>query len=240
MDYKYHPATEPYPLMEGEEFDRLVDSIKRSGQRVPAVIVDGMLFDGRNRDRACQKLGIQLITKEVKLNGLSPVAAAAEYNLVRRHLDKKGRDLIISSLREDGDSIRTIAKKVGLPKTTVQDALSGVRIRTPAATTDESVGSEPSAPVLPPTVRGADGKKYPRVAKKTRPAAEQRRRREKSRVPGDMFTDEKKLLNELIVFVKRLRRFEACKGLGDEVRREFRAVIKELSEVTQKKGKRRE
>jgi protein gp37 len=59
--YEVHPAADAYPLIDGEEFAKLVDSIKRNGLREPIVLTHdkAILIDGRNRYRACQKAGVE-------------------------------------------------------------------------------------------------------------------------------------------------------------------------------------
>ena len=55
-----HPAAELFPLMDGDEFASLVDSIKAQGLREAAwLTADGALLDGRNRVRACRAAGVK-------------------------------------------------------------------------------------------------------------------------------------------------------------------------------------
>ena len=90
-NYKVHPAASFFPLIEGEEFDALVMSIKTVGLMNPIVLKDGMLVDGRNRLRAILELqsnhsSIKILTKELELD----VKSISEYifhtNIQRRHL----------------------------------------------------------------------------------------------------------------------------------------------------------
>ena len=90
-NYKVHPAASFFPLIEGEEFDALVMSIKTVGLMNPIVLKDGMLIDGRNRLRAILELqsnhsSIKILTKELELD----VKSISEYifhtNIQRRHL----------------------------------------------------------------------------------------------------------------------------------------------------------
>lgn len=90
-NYKVHPAASFFPLIEGEEFDALVMSIKTVGLMNPIILKDGMLIDGRNRLRAILELqsnhsSIKILTKELELD----VKSISEYifhtNIQRRHL----------------------------------------------------------------------------------------------------------------------------------------------------------
>lgn len=67
---KVHPAASLFPLIEGEDFDDLVFSIKTMGVLQPIIVSNGVLIDGRNRLRAVTKLRqegrtISLPTKEL-------------------------------------------------------------------------------------------------------------------------------------------------------------------------------
>jgi 16S rRNA G966 N2-methylase RsmD len=80
-----HPAADLFPLMQGDEFEALVESIKTQGLREPAWLTkDGALLDGRNRVRACQAAGIKPEFRQ--FNGEDPVAFVMALNMDRRHL----------------------------------------------------------------------------------------------------------------------------------------------------------
>ena len=53
-----HPATNCFPLMRGTDFEALVADIWKNGCRVPVVIFDDFLLDGRNRALACERAGL--------------------------------------------------------------------------------------------------------------------------------------------------------------------------------------
>ena len=59
---KTHNACKLFPLLEDAEFESLKRDIKENGQRVPIVTVGGIVWDGRNRLRACRELGIAQAT----------------------------------------------------------------------------------------------------------------------------------------------------------------------------------
>lgn len=88
---KVHPAASLFPLIEGQEFDDLVYSIKTLGVLQPIIVSNGYLIDGRNRLRAVQKLrlegcNIDLPTEEFKKDVRSVSEFIFELNFTRRHL----------------------------------------------------------------------------------------------------------------------------------------------------------
>jgi N6-adenosine-specific RNA methylase IME4 len=91
---KPHPAASLFPLLEGEEFDRLVADIKDHGQREPCWVYKGLLLDGRNRWAACEKLGIEPKTREFHGDETGALSLAISLNVKRRHLTPGQRDMI--------------------------------------------------------------------------------------------------------------------------------------------------
>lgn len=92
-----HPAAELFPLMQGEEFDALVESIRTQGLREPAwLTADGALLDGRNRVRACQAAGVKPEFRQY--HGDDPVAFVMALNMDRRHLTVGQRAMVALKL----------------------------------------------------------------------------------------------------------------------------------------------
>ena len=54
-----HPAAEIFPLMSGEDFEKLKADIEKRGMLSRPAYLLGQLLDGRNRQRACEELGIE-------------------------------------------------------------------------------------------------------------------------------------------------------------------------------------
>lgn len=59
IEYEIHPMAAALPSITGVEYIQLFESIKEHGQRVPIVLYEGRVVDGRNRLRACQELDIE-------------------------------------------------------------------------------------------------------------------------------------------------------------------------------------
>jgi ParB-like nuclease domain. len=91
-----HPLSTIFPPIVGEAFNDLVADIKEHGLREPIALYQGRVIDGRNRLRACEKLGIAAATKEV--SPPDPLAYVVSINLRRRHLRDGQRALIAARL----------------------------------------------------------------------------------------------------------------------------------------------
>ncbi len=108
--YETHPAADLFPLMEGDELQKLADDIKANGLQFPIVleydpVLDhAVVLDGRNRLRACELAGVAPTFTRVGAPLLgaapitSPVAYVAAVNLRRRHLDASQRAMIGAAL----------------------------------------------------------------------------------------------------------------------------------------------
>jgi hypothetical protein len=91
-DYVIHQAASVFPLLEGERFQALVDSIAAHGVQNPIVSHKGEVLDGRNRLRAVMKLRdeghkveLPCVEWDAKC-ALSATEWVAAQNLDRRHL----------------------------------------------------------------------------------------------------------------------------------------------------------
>ena len=93
--YRVHQAASVFPLIEGDEFDDLCESIRSHGVQHAAVVRGDELIDGRNRMRAVERL------RADGWSGTCPVAEwiddgrnVAEWiwetNAIRRHMTEDG------------------------------------------------------------------------------------------------------------------------------------------------------
>lgn len=93
---EFHPLADAFPLMEGEEFEQLVADIEKNGQLHPVMRFEGKILDGRNRYRACQRLGMK--ARQQEFLGDDPVSFVISENLARRHMDAAQRALAAEKL----------------------------------------------------------------------------------------------------------------------------------------------
>lgn len=96
-DLQPHPLADLFPLMVGAEFDALVEDIRVNGQRQPVVVFEDQILDGRNRYRACTKIGLEPRIEQFAAT-CSPQSFVASMNLHRRHLNESQRALIGSRM----------------------------------------------------------------------------------------------------------------------------------------------
>lgn len=95
--YEVHDAANLFPLIQGADFEAFVQDIGANGQMEPAVLDEqGRLLDGRNRARACERLGITLKVRTYL--GADPVGFVVSHNLHRRHLTDSQRAMIAGRL----------------------------------------------------------------------------------------------------------------------------------------------
>lgn len=92
----FHPLADLFPLMEGDEREKLVADIKQIGLLHPITLLDGKIIDGRNRYRACLEADVPLRTNEYE--GEDPLAFVISNNLHRRHLDESQRAMTAAKL----------------------------------------------------------------------------------------------------------------------------------------------
>lgn len=97
-----HPVAAMFPLLSGEEFDRLREDIHKNGLHEPIVTHEGMVVDGRNRDRVLKDLG--MAPQAVAWDGKgSVVDFIVSKNLVRRHLDESQRAMVAAEIKKQYD-----------------------------------------------------------------------------------------------------------------------------------------
>jgi len=97
-EFPIHPLCAVFPDLPPEELDELAESIKRDGQQEPAVVHEGQLLDGKNRQAACKRAGTRFHVTPLP-PGTDPVKFVAQRNLMRRHLTSSQRAAIGAEIK---------------------------------------------------------------------------------------------------------------------------------------------
>jgi ParB-like chromosome segregation protein Spo0J len=89
---KFHRFAETWPLLEGEAFDAFTANIAANGLRVPIVLYQSEILDGRNRYRACLDAGIEPHFEQASAtNDDEALNLVESLNQHRRHLSYEER-----------------------------------------------------------------------------------------------------------------------------------------------------
>ncbi len=101
--YIVHPAAAVFPLIEGDDFNDLCESIRTHGVQHPAVVRGNELLDGRNRMRACEALKAEgwsgfCPIVEWKDDGRNVAEWIWDTNAIRRHMDDDGIAMASSAI----------------------------------------------------------------------------------------------------------------------------------------------
>ncbi len=100
LSYEVHAAAELFPLLDEVGIQRLAEDIKAHGQKVPVVLLNGKVLDGRNRLLACAKAGVT--PRTVQHNGEDPWRAVWSLNAERRQIEDKVRLTLICKCMVEG------------------------------------------------------------------------------------------------------------------------------------------
>jgi ParB-like chromosome segregation protein Spo0J len=120
--HAYHPIADMFPLLKDAEFDDLVEDIRKHGLREPISLFERKIIDGRNRERACIKAGVEPRYRSIVFDNHDAAAAyVISKSIRRRHLTpEQKRELIEKVLRADPTkSDRQIARAVKVDNKTV-------------------------------------------------------------------------------------------------------------------------
>jgi ParB-like chromosome segregation protein Spo0J len=119
---EFHPLADAFPLLQGKEFEELVDDIKACGQREPIVLHEDKILDGRNRYLACRALGIEPLIvafESIAAPDDTPEAYVISVNAHRRHLTPEQKQAVLIKLRvaNPEKSDRQLAAEAGVAHT---------------------------------------------------------------------------------------------------------------------------
>lgn len=169
MNLQPHPAAEAFPMMDTKRFDELKKDIQTNGQRIPVVICEGKILDGRNRIKACSELGIE---PKIETFTGDPWSFVWSLNGTRRDLVAEQRYLIWKFCHEQSTAFQNERKRI------IEEAN---RKRSEAAREQENRGNQYTAPrekvevvgqnVLPPPKKEEPAKEAKAAASKTNAGA---------------------------------------------------------------------
>ena len=177
--YLFHELSSIFPLMEGEEFDALVEDMRKNGQLKKGILYEEKIIDGRNRYRACKILKIPFKTEEYS-EKISPRDYIISENLHRRHLTIAQRaeiGLILLAEEEKKAKERMakigseIGKVVGRGKEKIDETQKGILSKK-----IDEISKGSSSKIVAPKVRISDrtlikAKKIKEVAKEDKKIA---------------------------------------------------------------------
>jgi protein gp37 len=125
--YEVHPAADAFPLIEGEEFEELVQDIKRNGLREPIVLSHDktVLIDGRNRYRACEAAGVDMVHRTLgrHYDEVMILDLIVSLNVARRHLNQGQKAMTALAL----EALYATALKPGRPEHTPEQIEHGTK-----------------------------------------------------------------------------------------------------------------
>lgn len=85
-----HPYADKFPMLPENELAELAESIAANGLRLPVVVTpDGLILDGRNRNEACKRAGVEPATTVYDGDDLAEYVIDA--NSSRRHMSAGAR-----------------------------------------------------------------------------------------------------------------------------------------------------
>ncbi len=141
-DLEFHPLAAVFNLMEGKDFDAICDDIRSKGLCDPIVLLDGKILDGRNRYRACLRVGVE--PRFIDYEGNDPEAFVDSKNLHRRHLNSEQKREAIGRIlrRNPAMSNRQVAAKVGTSPTTVGEVREQLESTVQIGQLEKTVGKD--------------------------------------------------------------------------------------------------
>ncbi len=164
MKYEHHEAADAFPMMDAKRYKELKADIEANGLRVAITLCGGKILDGRNRNKACEELGVEA---RCEIFTGDPWAYVWSLNGQRRDLVAEQRYLIWKHCHERSEAFRAEQERI---------AEEANRKRSKAARGNENAArhkKNSSGTECPTTVSGDRhaGKTSKAKASKTNPGA---------------------------------------------------------------------
>jgi len=94
MKYPFHEFANLFPLLEKDDLQGLVDSIRTDGLKEKIMLFEDKILDGRNRSVACEQAGEQPVYEEFTGSRMDALNYVFLINAHRRHLTSSQRAAI--------------------------------------------------------------------------------------------------------------------------------------------------
>lgn len=105
-----HELANLLPMMSEYELQWLTASIDANGQQEPITLLNGKILDGRNRCKACKRIGAGVKAKEFEGDEAEALLYVMSLNLQRRNLTKSQRAMValqvLPQIEKDTESNR--------------------------------------------------------------------------------------------------------------------------------------
>lgn len=105
---EFHEYSNFLPLMQGEDFESLVEDIRENGLLHAITLYDGKIIDGRNRYLACEKANVEPRYEE--RNDLDPISIVIS-NETRRHTTSAQKAIVAAKVWKEVLAPRAAQRK---------------------------------------------------------------------------------------------------------------------------------
>lgn len=133
FEYDFHELANEYPLIEGDEFENLVEDIRKHGILEPIMLYQGKILDGRNRYRAAKGCEHRFTARDFRdlVLSIDPEEYVSSRNDHRRNLTTEQKRALIERKinRHPNASDRKIAKLCCCDNKTVAKVRDGLKKR---------------------------------------------------------------------------------------------------------------
>jgi hypothetical protein len=188
-NFEIHPLALNIPEMSNAQYQDCLEAVRKKGRIDNAcVLYEDKLLDGRHRQHWAQELGLPLPVRDFDpaIDG-DPEEFVYSQNEIRRHEEPRvladrryERRHEVKKLKEEGNSVRKISKKLKISKSQVQRDLDDAEAEEPQLSQKGTTETEPEV------ITGTDGKKYKSKTKeqkeKAKAGAAKKRQEKKPRL----------------------------------------------------------
>src|ERR1700730_12432930 len=142
QSHPYHELANIFPMLAGDDYTAFREDIRVNKLRVPIMLFEGSILDGRNRDYACLDLGIAPKFETFTGSYLEAVAYVESLNIRRRHLKGNQRAMVAALAAErSGASKRDVGRMLNVAPAQIDNATAIRRKAVPEITKQVEAGT---------------------------------------------------------------------------------------------------